>query len=105
MQLIREEHVNKYIPLLSGQVDQAAAQTLLLQSERLSNYQQRIETQRNRMLELLNRFYFLQDSLGIIMLLMIGLISLSVYVFFINRKVRIKNHELHEINKRRGATA
>lgn len=100
MQLIREEHVNKYIPLLSGQVDQAAAQTLLLQSERLSNYQQRIETQRNRMLELLNRFYFLQDSLGIIMLLMIGLISLSVYVFFINRKVRIKNRELHAINKK-----
>lgn len=100
MQLIRGGQVDKYIPLLSGQVDQAAARTLLLQAERMSNYQQRIETQRNRMLELLNRFYFLQDSLGIIMLLMIGLVSLSVYVFFINRKVRIKNHELHEINKK-----
>lgn len=58
MQLIRGGQVDKYIPLLSGQVDQAAARTLLLQAERMSNYQQRIETQRNRMLELLNRFYF-----------------------------------------------
>lgn len=100
MKLIRGERVDKYIPLLSGQVDQAAAQTLLLQAERMSNYQQRIETQRSRMLELLNRFYFLQDSLIIIMLLMIGVILLSVYIFFINRKVRVKNRELHEINKK-----
>lgn len=100
MKLIRGEQVDKYIPLLSGQVDQAAAQTLLLQAERMSNYQQRIETQRNRMLELLNRFYFLQDSLIIIMFLMIGVISLSVYIFYINRKMRIKNRELHEINKK-----
>lgn len=100
MKLIRGEQVDKYIPLLSGQVDQAAAQTLLLQTERMSNYQQRIETQRNRMLELLNRFYFLQDSLIIIMFLMIGVILLSVYIFYINRKMRIKNRELHEINKK-----
>lgn len=100
MKLIRGEQVDKYIPILSGQVDQAAAQTLLLQAERMSNYQQRIETQRNRMLELLNRFYFLQDSLIIIMFLMIGVISLSVYIFYINRKMRIKNRELHEINKK-----
>lgn len=98
MKLIKGEPVDKYIPLLSGQVDKQAAQTLMLQSERLSNYQQRIETQRNRMLELLNRFYFLQDSLGIIMLLMLGVISLSVYVFFINRKMRIKNRKLISLN-------
>lgn len=100
MQLIRGEKVDKYIPLLSGLVDKSAAQTLLLQSERLSNYQQRIETQRNRMDELLNRFYFLQNSLSVITLLMIGFISLSVYVFYINRKIRLKNRELHEINKK-----
>lgn len=100
MQLIRGEQVDKYISLLSGLVDKSAAQTLLLQSERLSNYQQRIETQRNRMDELLNRFHFLQNSLGVITLLMIGFISLSVYVFYINRKVRIKNRELREINKK-----
>ena len=100
MQLLRGEKVDKYIPLLSGLVDKSAAQTLLLQSERLSNYQQRIETQRSRMDELLNRFNFLRDSLSVITLLMVGFISLSVYVFYINRKIRLKNRELREINKK-----
>ena len=100
MQLLRGEKVDKYIPLLSGLVDKSAAQTLLLQSERLSNYQQRIETQRSRMDELLNRFNFLRDSLSVITLLMVGFISLSVYVFYINRKIRLKNRELREINRK-----
>ena len=100
MQLIRGEEVDKYIPLSSGLVDQAAARTLLLQAERLNNYQQRIETQRSRMDELLHRFNFLQDSLTIITLLMIGFITLSGYVFYINRKIRLKNRELREINKK-----
>lgn len=100
MQLIRGEAVDKYIPLSSGVVDQSAARTLLLQAERLSNYQQRIEMQRSRMDELFNRFDFLQNSLSVITLLMIGFISLSVYVFYINRKIRIKNRELREINKK-----
>lgn len=100
VQLIRKEKVDHFIPLFSGLVDKSAAQTLLLQSQRLSDYQQRIETQRKRMDELLNRFNFLQDSLGVITLLMIGFISLSVYVFYINRKIRSKNRELREINKK-----
>ncbi len=100
MQLIWGEQVDKYIPLSSGLVDQEAARTLLLQAERLSNYQQRIETQRNRMDDLFHRFNFLQDSLTIITLLMIGFITLSGYVFYINRKIRLKNRELREINKK-----
>lgn len=64
------------------------------------NYQQRIETQRTRMDELLNRFLFLKDSLLVITLLMIGFISLSVYVFHINRKIRVANRELRAINKK-----
>ena len=31
---------------------------------------------------------------------MVGFISLSVYVFYINRKIRLKNRELREINKK-----
>ena len=50
--------------------------------------------------ELLNRFNFLRDSLSVITLLMVGFISLSVYVFYINRKIRLKNRELREINKK-----
>lgn len=50
--------------------------------------------------ELLNRFLFLKSSLWVITLLMIGFISLSVYVFYINRKIRLANRELREINKK-----
>lgn len=100
MQLIGGGTVDKFIPLHSGIVDKEAAQSLLLQTERLLNYQQRIETQRTRMDELLNRFLFLKSSLWVISLLMIGFISLSVYVFYINRKIRLTNRELRAINKK-----
>ena len=100
MRLINGETVDPFIPLHSGIVDKEAARSLLLQTERLLNYQQRIETQRTRMDELLNRFLFLKSSLWVITLLMIGFISLSVYVFYINRKIRFANRELREINKK-----
>lgn len=100
MQLLEGKPVEKFISLHSGMVDKEAAQTLLFQSERMSNYQERIEKQRSRMDDLLNRFLFLQNSLWVISLLMIGFISLSVYVFFINRKIRNTNRELRAINKK-----
>ena len=100
MKLIAGEPVDKYIPLHSGIVGREAARSLLLQAERLLNYQQRIENQRTRMEELLNRFLFLKDSLLAIILLMIGFISLLVYVFYINRKIRVANRELRAINKK-----
>ncbi len=100
MRLINGETVDPFIPLHSGIVDKEAARSLLLQTERLLNYQQRIETQRTRMDELLNRFLFLRSSVWVITLLMIGFISLSVYVFYINRKIRLANRELREINKK-----
>ncbi len=100
VQLIRGEQVAHYIPLSSGVVDRAAARTLLLQAERLANYQRRIETQRKRIDDLLDRFDFLQNSLGVITLLMIGFVTLSVYAFRINRKIRSKNRELRAINRK-----
>lgn len=100
VQLIRGEEVPHYIPLSSGVVDRAAARTLLLQAERLANYQRRIETQRKRIDDLLDRFDFLQNSLGVITLLMIGFVTLSVYAFRTNRKIRSKNRELRAINRK-----
>lgn len=100
VQLLRGEEVAHYIPLSSGVVDRAAARTLLLQAERLTNYQQRIETQRKRIDALLNRFDFLQNSLGVITLLMMGFVTLSVYAFRTNRKIRSKNRELRAINRK-----
>lgn len=100
MQLINKQAVDKQIDLHSGIVDQQAAHSMLLQTERLLNYQQQIETQRTRMDDLLNRFLFLTNSLWLITVLMIGFILLSVYVFYINKKIKMTNRELLAINKR-----
>lgn len=100
MQIIRGQHVDKFIPLRTAPVDRQAAETLLLQSEQLQNYKQRIEAQLSRIDGLSGRFYFLQNSLLVISLLMLGFIALSVYVFFINRKVHRTNRSLREINRK-----
>ena len=45
-----------------------------------------------------DRFYFLRNSLGVISLLMIGFIALSIYAFYINRKMRQANRKLISLN-------
>lgn len=92
--------VDKFIPLQSALVDKTVASTLLLQSAQIINYQQRIETQRSRIDTLFNRFNFLQSSLSIISVLMIGFIILTVYAFRINRKLNNANTTLKEINRK-----
>lgn len=98
MQILKGGPIEKFIPLPTGQVDQKAAQTLLLQAGQLNNYLERIERQKSRIDELLNRFLFLQNSLWIITFLMAAFITLSLYVFYINRKIRHRNRELRAIN-------
>lgn len=100
MQILQGETVQKFIPLPTGQVDQKAAQTLLLQAGQLNNYLERIERQKSRIDELLNRFQFLRNSFWVITFLMAAFIALSVYVFYINRKIRNTNRELRAINRK-----
>jgi len=90
--------VERFIPLQTALVDKSIASTLLLQSQQLVNYQQRIETQLSRINMLLDRFTFLQNSLFLISVLMIAFIILTVYAFRINRKLKHANTALHEIN-------
>lgn len=98
LRLLRGEKVDKYIPLPSGQVDREAAKSMLLQAEQLDNYMKRIMGQRSRLDGLLNRYRFLQHSLWTITGLMIAFVLLSVYVYYINRKIRLTNRELRAIN-------
>lgn len=98
LRLLRREKVDKYIPLPSGQVDREAAKSMLLQAEQLDNYMKRIMGQRSRLDGLLNRYRFLQHSLWTITGLMIAFVLLSVYVYYINRKIRLTNRELRAIN-------
>ena len=98
MRIIQGEPVDKFIPLRTAPVDYQSARTLLLQADQLQKYKQRIEAQRSRIDGLSNRFYFLRNSLGVISLLMIGFIALSIYAFYINRKMRQANRKLISLN-------
>ena len=98
MRIIQGEPVDKFIPLRTAPVDHQSARTLLLQADQLQKYKQRIEAQRSRIDGLSDRFYFLRNSLGVIYLLMIGFIALSIYAFYINRKMRQANRKLISLN-------
>ena len=98
MRIIQGEPVDKFIPLRTATVDHQSARTLLLQADQLQKYKQRIEAQRSRIDGLSDRFYFLRNSLGVISLLMIGFIALSIYAFYINRKMRQANRKLISLN-------
>ena len=98
MRIIQGEPVDKVIPLRTAPVDHQSARTLLLQADQLQKYRQRIEAQRSRIDGLSDRFYFLRNSLGVISLLMIGFIALSIYAFYINRKMRQANRKLISLN-------
>lgn len=100
MRILNGEPVDKFIPLRTAPVDRQSARTLLLQADQLQKYKQRIEAQRSRIDGLSDRFYFLQNSLSVISLLMIGFIALSVYAFYMNRKMRDANKALREKNRR-----
>lgn len=98
MRIIQGEPVDKFIPLRTAPVDHQSARTLLLQADQLQKYRQRIEAQRSCIDGLSDRFYFLRNSLGVISLLMIGFIALSIYAFYINRKMRQANRKLISLN-------
>lgn len=98
MRIIQGEPVDKFIPLRTAPVDHQSARTLLLQADQLQKYRQRIEAQRSRIDGLSDLFYFLRNSLGVISLLMIGFIALSIYAFYINRKMRQANRKLISLN-------
>ena len=98
MRIIQGEPVDKFIPLRTAPVDHQSARTLLLQADQLQKYKQRIEAQRSRIDGLSDRFYFLRNSLGVISLLVIGFIALSIYAFYINRKMRQANRKLISLN-------
>ena len=98
MRIIQGGPVDKFIPLRTAPVAHQSARTLLLQADQLQKYRQRIEAQRSRIDGLSDRFYFLRNSLGVISLLMIGFIALSIYAFYINRKMRQANRKLISLN-------
>jgi ABC-type sugar transport system substrate-binding protein len=70
MKILKGEPVDKKYILDTALIDKHTAKTLLLQSNQLINYQNKIEQQRKSMEVILNRFSGLRHSLFIILVLM-----------------------------------
>lgn len=98
MQILNNEEVSRQYILSSALIDKNNAGTLFIQSEQVVDYQHQIELQRENLESMLSKYKFLQNSVGIILLLM-GLLLLSAfYVIHVNRTVKRKNRELKRTN-------
>lgn len=97
-QILNGQLVSKQYALTSALIDKDNAGTLYLQTEQLADYQEQIEKQRNNLEEMLSEYRFLQNSVGLILLLLGVVGLLALYVIHIFRKVQRKNHELKRTN-------
>lgn len=97
-QILNGQSVSKQYALTSALIDKENASTLYLQTEQLADYQEQIEKQRNNLEEILSEYRFLQNSVGLILLLLGVVGLLALYVIHIFRKVQRKNHELKRTN-------
>lgn len=91
--------VEKRYILKTALIDKPTAETLLMQSNQLINYQRRIEQQRENMKNLLDEFSILKHSLTVILLLLAVVALFSVYIFYINQKIKKRNRQLRLKNE------
>lgn len=101
MKILHQQAVEKqYILRGTEIIDKPTAQTLLLQSEQLINYQNRIEQQRKNLESIVNKFSVLRHSLVLILSLTGLLLLFSIYIFYINRKIQRRNIQLRLNNEK-----
>lgn len=98
MQILNGQEVAREYILSSALIDKENAGTLFIQSEQVVDYQHQIEQQRDNLEKMLSKYTFLQNSVGIILLLMGLLLLLALYVIHVYRSVRRKNRELKRTN-------
>lgn len=92
--ILNGEKVEKRYILNTALIDKPTAETLLMQSNQLIDYQRRIEQQRLTMKNILSEFTILRHSLTIILLLLSVVVSFAVYIFYINQKIKKRNLQL-----------
>lgn len=97
-QILNGVPVSKQYALTSALIDKNNAGTIYLQTEQLADYQEQIEKQRNNLDKMFSEYRFLQNSVGLILLLLGVVLLLALYVIHIFRKVQRKNHELKHTN-------
>lgn len=98
-ELLNGDSIPRQIELPTVGIDKASAQNMLSLYERLQAYQNNLLLKKERNDLLLSRFRFLENSLTVILLLCLVLIALSLYIWRINKQVRIQNRALQEKNR------
>lgn len=93
-QILNGMPVSKQYALTSALIDKENAGTIYLQTEQLSEYQVQIEKQRGYLEKILSEYRFLQNSVGLILLLLGVVFLLVLHMIHIYRKVQRKNSEL-----------
>lgn len=99
MKILNKEQTEKKYILNTAVVEKNTARTLLLQSDQLINYQNRIEQQKRNIDMLFQKFSMLRHSLFVILSLLALLLFFVIYIFYINRKISKKNIQLHIKNR------
>lgn len=100
MKILSNEPVKReYILKSTRIIDKNTAQTLLLQSDQLMNYQSKIEQQKNNLDTIKNNFSVLRHSLLLILLLTALLLIFSIYIYIINGKIHRRNNHLRLKNE------
>ena len=94
--ILKGENFQKEYALTSPQIDQTNAGTIYLQMNQMVEYQRQIDYQQRRVTRLLDEYRFLQNSLVIILTLMLALIFSAIYMVYINRKIRQTMRKLRE---------
>lgn len=98
--LINGENVQHAVKLRTAVIDQRTAQTMLLQTARINDYQKSIIRQQNRIQTLNERFSFLRNSLATILFFLCVTAVLLFFLFRTNKTIKKRNAELREKNRR-----
>lgn len=96
MQILNGEDVSRQYLLSSALIDKNNAGTLFIQSEQVVDYQHQIELQRENLESMLSKYTFLQNSVGIILLLMGMLLLSALYVIHVNRELKRTNLQVQQ---------
>lgn len=97
--ILDRKPVADLINLPTLQIDSQSAHNMLALYDRLKEYQGSVVRKKDRLTVLHSRFRFLENSLGLILILCLSLFALVIYIWRINRQIRMRNRELREKNR------
>ncbi len=98
MRIMQGDSVPKEIALSTMVIEKDAATSLIMQNQRLINYQQSIAHQQDKIDNLSEQYVFLRNSLATIMLLLLVILLVLVAFLFMYRQLKKSHRQLAKLN-------